>query len=86
MKTQDEIEELKRQWLADPIWDVEVTEGFEEHRDELLAFRTQIESRNHYKEMKRRDKRCEDLGIHCNHDLLLYLERLERRIDALERE
>jgi hypothetical protein len=37
-KTREEIERLKADWEADPCWDIEDTEGFEEHREELLAF------------------------------------------------
>lgn len=39
MKTKAEIDELKRSWLSDPIWDIEDTEGFEAQRGELAAFR-----------------------------------------------
>ncbi|QIC46214.1 hypothetical protein GAG94_03185 [Lysinibacillus sphaericus] len=38
-----ELEKLKSDWLADPIWDIEETEGFEEHKEELLAFRLKQE-------------------------------------------
>lgn len=34
----DEIEDLKAQWLEDPCWDLELTEGFEVHRAELRIF------------------------------------------------
>jgi len=37
-KTREEIEDLKAQWKADPIWDVWNTEGFEDHYDELSTF------------------------------------------------
>ncbi len=39
MATQEEIQRLKESWKKDPIWDIEDTEGFEEHHDELLLFR-----------------------------------------------
>lgn len=39
MATRDEIEKLKKSWMSDPSWDIEDTEGFEEHHDELLLFR-----------------------------------------------
>lgn len=39
MKTRDEVEQLKRQWSQDPIWDIEDTEGFEDYREELRAYR-----------------------------------------------
>lgn len=38
MKTKSEIDALKANWLLDPHWDIEDTPGFEEHRDELVAF------------------------------------------------
>jgi hypothetical protein len=44
MRTPEEIEELKRQWIADGTWDIETTDGFDEHRDELIAFRTEHEA------------------------------------------
>ena len=37
-KTNEEIEELKRGWVKDPIWDLEDSEGFEIYRGELKAF------------------------------------------------
>jgi hypothetical protein len=45
MKTREEVESLKRSWRNDPIWDIEDTEGFEEHREELLAFRVEMEEK-----------------------------------------
>lgn len=41
-KTRREIDDLKNDWLADPIWDLETTEGFEAHHAELLEFSTRI--------------------------------------------
>jgi uncharacterized iron-regulated protein len=42
-KTQDEIQALKDNWVKDPIWDIETTDGFEDHYAELLAFRAEQE-------------------------------------------
>jgi hypothetical protein len=44
MATQDEIEKLKKNWIADPCWDLENEDGFGEHREELLKFRLETES------------------------------------------
>lgn len=33
-----EIEDLKADWLEDPCWDIETTEGFEDHKEELKTF------------------------------------------------
>jgi hypothetical protein len=43
-KTREEIEALKENWRADPCWDIEDTEGFEEHHDELLAYRHEVQA------------------------------------------
>lgn len=43
-KTQDQINALKADWEKDPCWDIEATEGFEDHKEELLAFRLQKEA------------------------------------------
>lgn len=40
----EDVDRLKAEWLADPCWDIEDTEGFEAFRDELLAFRLQTEN------------------------------------------
>jgi hypothetical protein len=40
---QEEINRLKENWLSDPCWDIEMTEGFETHYIELKAFRLEHE-------------------------------------------
>lgn len=42
MKTKAEIDELKRNWSNDPIWDIEETEGFDDHWEELHAFSVEM--------------------------------------------
>lgn len=37
-KTRANVEKLKIQWLADPCWCLEKTEGFEEYEEELKEF------------------------------------------------
>lgn len=39
METREEVEKLKENWMKDPCWDIEDTEGFKEYHDELLDFR-----------------------------------------------
>jgi len=51
MKTREDIENLKMNWQKDPIWDIEDTEGFEEYKDELLAYKKECE-----KEWDKREK------------------------------
>jgi hypothetical protein len=40
----EQIEKLKESWKKDPCWDIEATEGFEDHVEELLSFRRQTEA------------------------------------------
>ena len=49
MATQEEIEKLKKDWLEDPCWDIELTEGFEEHEADLLVFRKETEIKAQHK-------------------------------------
>lgn len=81
MKTADEIENLKRQWMADNIWDIENTEGFEAHRAELLAFRLATEAEWAAQRQARLERRATELG--CSVALVEYLERLEYQIKQL---
>ena len=86
MKTRQEVEDLKRLWETEPNgWKIEEEEGFEEYRDELLAFRLE-------KEKELRDK-IEPWEVHAiaevleltdNLELVYYIRSLERRIIYLE--
>ncbi len=42
-KSANEIEDLKKDWLMIGGWDIENTEGFEDHKEELLIYRGKIE-------------------------------------------
>ena len=37
-RTEAELNDLKAGWYEDPCWDIEDTEGFEAHAEELKAF------------------------------------------------
>ncbi len=81
MKTRQEIERLKSGWMRDPLWDLEETEGFEAHQDELRAFRLATKARWKAAEQEREaalDAEAEQLGVHG-------LLRLVRRMEALQR-
>ena len=45
MKTPDEIQELKDSWVMDNCWTLEETGGFEDHYEELQAFRLEHEAK-----------------------------------------
>lgn len=85
-RTPEEIEDLKAQWLADPCWDIEATDGFEEHRQELAKFGAKKEA-----EWKRaaEAERLAEIGhwrgqLACGSELAEYVIKLERRLARLE--
>lgn len=85
MKTREEVEDLKKQWACDPIWDIENTEGFEEYYAELAAYSRDMEARWAREYDAHMANEAERVGITDNTKLLNYLLRLEERIAQLER-
>jgi polyhydroxyalkanoate synthesis regulator phasin len=83
MKTVEEIEALKIDWASDPSWDIEDTEGFEEHYDELLAYRKQKELEWRQKAQANLEKAAVILGCPDNLQLARYVMSLEDRIESL---
>ena len=63
MATLDEIEKLKKNWLADPCWYLEDEDGFGEHREELLKFRLETESAWQLEEEERIARRARVVEI-----------------------
>ncbi len=57
MKTMEEVEKLKREWSADPIWDIEETEGFQDYEKDLKIYRLEVEN----KTMRRRLSDIDDV-------------------------
>ncbi len=85
MKTRHDIEVLKAGWLRDPCWDIETTPGFEDHADELRAFRLATEARWKAADDAREaaiDAEAEQLGTHGLLRLLRQVEELQRRQQA----
>lgn len=65
-RTIEELEKLKCEWEKDPIWDIEDTEGFEEHTLELTEFRLRCEqkwARRYQEEETERERKAEALGV-----------------------
>lgn len=84
MASRKDISKLKAEWLADPCWDIEDTEGFEADREELIAF-----SKEQYAlwEAERNAllfEKSVKLGCPGNLSLAAYIELLEDRIIKLE--
>jgi hypothetical protein len=83
VKTSQEIEDLKQSWLQDPCWDIETTEGFEEHKKELLAFREQTEKLWEDARLEELQKKSVELGCPGNHALVRRFEVMQDRFDEL---
>jgi hypothetical protein len=83
-KTPQEISALKKDWESDPCWDIEDTEGFEAHREELLAFSLQHQAKCEALWNERLDKKAIELGCPENRVLARYVEQMEARLNRLE--
>ena len=86
MKTILEIDKLKRDWESDPSWDIETTDGFEEHREELKQFRIEAQNKWKNKEMCRKLALAQKLHFPGNIAIVNHLEGLLFRIELLESE
>ncbi len=87
-KTRADIEHLKQNWLDDPCWDIEHTEGFEDHRDELKAFHDGITEKRRQKDQAEHEARIAALdakaGLGGNRALAEYIIGLEDKIEQIE--
>jgi len=82
-RTRQEIEDLKYNWNCDAIWDIEDTEGFEEHKVELLLHRLTMEKKwdeSYDKELKKYSLK---IGTD-NQKLANYIRGMEKTITDLE--
>lgn len=84
MATAEQIRNIKAVWLNDPTWDIEDTEGFEDHREELLAYRLETEARWESEHKEQLVKKAEEIGCPGNLKLAEYVMGLERRIAAID--
>jgi hypothetical protein len=84
MKTRAEVETLKRNWSEDPCWDIEDTEGFEDHREELAEYRRAADERREAEHLARMMLKADEIGCPGNLALAAYVLRLERTIDEMD--
>ena len=84
MKTRAEIENLKAHWRADPCFDLETWEGFEEHAAELLEFRLKCEAEWNQRKLARLADRAKQLGVPGNISLAEQWELMEYKISELQ--
>lgn len=82
MATEKELKDLKANWKADPCWDIWTTEGFEDHKDELIVFQQLMVKQ--WREDYRERIVQKAIKIGCSVQAAEYIETLEKRIDKLE--
>lgn len=75
-----EVKTLKENWKSDPIWDIENTEGFEDHKVELKDYRLAMETSWTKQNEERLQKRATELE--CSIKLVEYIEILEYRFQV----
>lgn len=83
MATRKEIEDLKHNWNGDPCWDIEDTEGFEDHKEELELHRYKMQEKwreSYDNELK---KYANKIGA-GSQKLADYIRTLERSIEDLK--
>jgi hypothetical protein len=85
VKSHFEVERLKQGWKRDPIWDIEETEGFEEHKQELLQFRLRCEAEWKEAHLQKLQLKARQIGVPDNLTLAAYVLALEDRLDKIER-
>lgn len=85
MATKEELQKLKQNWLNDPIWDIEDTEGFEDHYEELKAYRKEREAVWDKHRTEQLIQRSIKMGVPGNTELVRYIEGLECKIQQLEK-
>lgn len=84
-KTRADIDELKANWLQDPTWDIEDTEGFEAHIGELYNFRMQTEARQRRAKRDKVEEVAKETYCEDKIRLIQYIVELENRIARLEK-
>lgn len=81
-RTEAELHNLKASWTEDPHWDIEDTDGFEAHVEELRSYRLQMERQWEEARKKRIRDRAHALGCPDNLALAEYVEKLESRLES----
>ena len=83
-KTPEEVLDLKMNWLRDPCWDIEDTEGFEDYQAELIAYRLEKEEYWANERLSGQKRKAEELGVPGNIKLAQYILTLEYTNNLLQ--
>ncbi|MHD0644470.1 hypothetical protein ACYPKM_02385 [Pseudomonas aeruginosa] len=82
--TREEVERIKRDWVADGDWPLEDTPGAEAYREELAAFAKDHLAQVDLKYTQEIAKKAADLGCPGNLALAQYVRSLEDRLQRFE--
>lgn len=85
MKTREQVEALKLDWVEDACWDLWDSDGFEEYGDELRQFQREWERKWDEGRRAKMDDFANKCGAGPNLALAQFLMRMQNRIDELER-
>lgn len=84
MKTKEEVEELKREWCADPCWDIWATEGFEDHCCELWLYQEKKKEEFMWERIAKGNALARKYGCPGNPELAETIDSLMQRVANLE--
>ena len=84
MATRAEIDELKECWCYEPTWDIEDSEGFAEHAEELKAFRLEMEAQWEREFQAELREYAMKIELDANLKLAEKVRQLEERLESLE--
>lgn len=82
-RTEKQIQDLKDNWILDPCWDIEDTEGFEYYKEDLKIFRLEHEIQQQRNYDLRIKKLSRTYGTHSP-TLIEKLISIEKRLEDLE--
>ncbi len=84
MASEAAVKELKECWVCDPCWDIETSEGFDENRDELLAYRLEMEAKWEVEYQAELREYAMKVGLDANLKLAEHVRKLEERVESME--
>lgn len=84
MKTPQEIEDLKHNWLQDPCYDIYDVDGFEDHREELKRWQKKQEDDWELKRLNELKTFASDLGIPDDLKLARFIRDMSEEISRLK--
>ena len=80
-RTRDDVEQLKRDWLESPSWDLTTAYGFEAHSEELAAYQDKCRAIWKAREEAELLKLAQDLGCPGNVQLAAFAKAMRDNVE-----